>query len=176
MILFIVAIAAIALGGAVYFKNSNEAAVTSEGSTTTEVTEDSGIADMLGAAEDAATAMENGLGGNVSTTESPTVNEETSMYANGAYTKTGTYTSPAGSETVTISITLADDIVASATFTGNATNPGSVNNQAKFAAGYSDLVVGKNIDEIALTVVNGSSLTPDGFMDALALVKADAKI
>jgi 23S rRNA (uracil1939-C5)-methyltransferase len=36
-------------------------------------------------------------------------------------------------------------------------------------------VVGKNIEELNLTVVNGSSLTPKGFMDALAKIKVDAQ-
>ena len=37
------------------------------------------------------------------------------------------------------------------------------------------MVVGKNIDEVAITKVAGSSLTPKGFTDALEKIKADAK-
>jgi hypothetical protein len=81
-----------------------------------------------------------------------------------------------GTESVEVSVTLAGDVVTAATFKGEATNPGSVKNQEKFATGYTSLVVGKKIDEISLTVVNGSSLTPVGFMDALAKVKTEAKM
>lgn len=98
-----------------------------------------------------------------------------SVYADGSYTKTGTYTSPAGTETVVISLTIEDDKVIDATFTGKATNPGSIQNQAKFSAGFEGQVVGKPIDSIALTVVNGSSLTPKGFMDALSQIKTAAR-
>jgi hypothetical protein len=46
--------------------------------------------------------------------------------------------------------------------------------QGKFKEGFEEAVVGKPLDEIALTVVNGSSLTPKGFMDALTKVKLEA--
>jgi len=101
---------------------------------------------------------------------------EASTYADGTYTKTGTYTSPAGAESVRVSVTLENGIVTASTFTGEATNPGSVFNQQKFAEGFESKVVGKPIDGIALTVVNGSSLTPKGFMNALNQIKAEARI
>lgn len=101
---------------------------------------------------------------------------EASAYKDGTYTKEGSYTSPAGVEPVTISVTLANGIVTASTFSGVATNPGSINNQQKFAQGFEGQVVGKPIDSIALTVVNGSSLTPAGFMDALNQIKVEARI
>lgn len=96
-------------------------------------------------------------------------------YKDGTYTENGTYTSPAGEEHVTVSLTLAQGVVTSATFSGDATNPGSIQNQKKFAEGYTELVVGKPLDAINLTVVNGSSLTPQGFMDAVSKIKGDAQ-
>lgn len=98
-----------------------------------------------------------------------------SIYKDGTYTAQGTYTSPAGIETVDISLTLASDVVVAATFKGNAENPGSINWQGEFSKGYTQEVVGKKIDELTLTVVNGSSLTPKGFLDAVAKVKTQAK-
>ena len=99
-----------------------------------------------------------------------------STYKDGVYKASGTYTSPAGKETVAISLTLANDVVTAATFKGDATNPGSKNWQGKFSEGFTQVVVGKKIEDISLTVVNGSSLTPKGFTDALSKVKAEAKI
>lgn len=110
--------------------------------------------------------------------ELPLTKEElakTTVYKNGIYTNKGTYTSPAGEEHVEVSITLTDDIITSATWKGEATNPGSIRWQGEFSKGFSAAVVGKKIDEVALTVVNGSSLTPKGFMDALQKVKLGAK-
>ncbi|KXK09170.1 MAG: hypothetical protein UZ21_OP11001000228 [Microgenomates bacterium OLB22] len=46
--------------------------------------------------------------------------------------------------------------------------------QGLFAEGYKTQVVGKSIDELKLDVVNGSSLTPKGFEDALQKIKTEA--
>jgi|GEM_PF-1190236 len=97
-----------------------------------------------------------------------------SGYADGTYEARGSYVSPAGAEGVDVSLTLANGIVTDATFASNATNPASVRNQGQFAAGYRQLVVGKPLDELNLRTVNGSSLTPKGFMDAVAKIKVQA--
>lgn len=179
MIIFVIAIAAVALGGAMYYRTSTETTTTPEATTTEEVGTTSNISEMLDAAEGAADAMEQGMGSSnaeLDAAEVPTTDESDTTYADGTYTKTGMYVSPAGQETVTVTVTLEGDVITDATFVGNATNPGSINNQAKFAAGYNALVVGKSIDAVALTVVNGSSLTGIGFMDALDAIKDDAKL
>lgn len=97
-------------------------------------------------------------------------------YANGTFAATGTYRSPAGSETINISLTLKNDLTDHATYTGTATHPKSMNFQSLFGAGFDAAVTGKSIDTLALDVVNGSSLTPMGFMDALAKIKAEALV
>lgn len=97
-----------------------------------------------------------------------------STYQDGTYSATGHYTSPAGAESVEVTLTLKDGVVTDAQFTGNATHPASKKWQGNFAAGFKDQVVGKKLDEIKLGVVNGSSLAPKGFMDAVAQVKAEA--
>lgn len=96
-------------------------------------------------------------------------------YVGGAYAAVGNYTSPAGEEEVDITLTLdADGVITDAEFNGHATHPASVKWQGNFALGFEEQVVGKSIDEVSLGVVNGSSLAPKGFMDALAKVKAEA--
>ncbi len=99
----------------------------------------------------------------------------TDGYKDGTYTAEGTYKSPAGQETVHITLVLKDDMVTRATFKGDATNKRSIQLQAAFATGFEEAVVGKNIDTLSLSVVNGSSLTPAGFMNAVAKIKAEAK-
>ncbi len=96
-------------------------------------------------------------------------------YADGTYDATGNYVSPAGAESVDVTITLDGDVITDATFHGNATHPTSMRMQGNFAAGFQEQVVGKSIDEVSLGVVNGSSLAPKGFMDALAKIKAEAR-
>jgi NifU-like protein involved in Fe-S cluster formation len=97
------------------------------------------------------------------------------IYKNGAYSADGTYRSPAGGESVSITLTLKDDVITDATFVGHTTSPKSERYQGLFADGFKEYVVGKSIDELSLTVVNGSSLTGAGFMDAVAKIKAEAK-
>ena len=120
----------------------------------------------------------------IQTTDTPTstTNTETQSpaatnkkYKDGSYTATGMYQSPAGSENVEISLTLKDDVITSATFVGKAVNPTSIKLQAMFKAGFNSYVVGKKVDDITVTAVNGSSLTPKGFMDALVKIKAQAQ-
>lgn len=114
--------------------------------------------------------------GGAATTTSSTVPVDARTYRDGTYRADGAYVSPAGAESVSISVTLVNDVITDATFTGNATNPTSKQLQARFAAAFRQQVVGTSIDAVSLTVVNGSSLAPKGFMDALAKVKAEARI
>lgn len=97
------------------------------------------------------------------------------VYKDGTYSAQGNYMSPGGSEIVDVSLTIKDDTIAVATFKGEAQMGKSQKMQEMFAAGYQAEVVGKAIDSLNLTVVNGSSLTPMGFMDAVAKIKAEAK-
>lgn len=96
-------------------------------------------------------------------------------YEDGTYSAEGTYVSPAGVETVNVMLTLKDDVVTNAEFTGQAANPTSKLMQSKFDLGFEILVEGRALDAVSLTIVNGSSLAPKGFMDALAKIKLAAQ-
>jgi len=101
--------------------------------------------------------------------------EDSSVYMDGTYSKIGSYQSPAGAETITVNLTVKDDVVTGLNITANATNDVSVKLQKLFIDGANAQVVGKKLSEISdLGVVNGSSLTPKGFNAALAEVKAEA--
>lgn len=96
-------------------------------------------------------------------------------YADGTYAATGSYESPAGPETVGVSVTLADGLVTAVTVTPEATNPASQKFQNQFASGVADVVVGQPIDGLSVDAVSGSSLTPEGFNAALVEIAADAQ-
>jgi hypothetical protein len=66
-------------------------------------------------------------------------------------------------------------VVVASEFEADSPNKISQRLQGMFAEGYQAEVVGKSLDEIDLDVVNGSSLTPKGFMDALDDIKAGAQ-
>jgi len=102
-----------------------------------------------------------------------TINQ--SHYNNGTYQANGRYISPAGSEEVLITLTIEDDTITEASFEGLATHPTSRRLQDLFAEGFDNAVVGQNINQLNLTVVNGSSLTPRGFNEALEKIKTEAR-
>lgn len=96
----------------------------------------------------------------------------------GTYEATGSYRTPGGQESVTVSVTLSgtDGMIASidTTGTGAASGGESREYQGKFLANYKELVIGKKVDEVSLSRVAGSSLTSNGFNNALDEIAQDA--
>ncbi|MBH0008559.1 FMN-binding protein [Salinibacterium sp. SWN1162] len=95
-------------------------------------------------------------------------------YADGTYTESGDYTSPNGPEKVDVTLTLASDTITDVTVVGYGENPNSIQFQGEFIDGIAAEVVGKNIDELSVDKVAGSSLTSGGFNNAVDAIKADA--
>ncbi len=95
-------------------------------------------------------------------------------YTDGSYSATGDYQSPGGPESVDVELTLAAGVVTELTVTGNASSGNAERYQSEFEGGIQDVVVGKNIDELSVDKVAGSSLTSDGFNDAIEQIKSDA--
>ncbi len=77
-------------------------------------------------------------------------------------------------ETITVTVTLESDIITAVEVTGNPSKPESKVYQGKFIGGISEEVVGKDIDEISVSRVAGSSLTSSGFNAAIETIKDDA--
>jgi uncharacterized protein with FMN-binding domain len=109
-----------------------------------------------------------GAGGDASTTA------ESADYADGTYTESGEYQAPSGTETVEVTVTLADNVVTDVTVVGDATDPQARLMQGQFIEGIAGIVVGRNIDELQVDKVGGSSLTSGGFNAALEKIKDDA--
>jgi len=108
-------------------------------------------------------------------TGSGTGSETTSgTYTDGTYTESADYSAPSGTETVDVTLTLADNVITDVQVTGHATDPEAKVHQGEFASGIAGVVVGKNIDDIQVDKVGGSSLTSGGFNAAVELIKADA--
>lgn len=93
-------------------------------------------------------------------------------YADGTYAATGRYGGLPSS--IGVSVTLVDDVITAVTVTPRATDPTSLDYQTRFARAIPALVVGRNIDEVNLSKVAGSSGTPDGFNAAIQRIKAEA--
>ena len=99
-----------------------------------------------------------------------------SSYKDGAYSAVGSYFSPGGDEQIWLQVTLKDDLIIDTQVESKATRPNSIRFQGIFISNFKPLVVGKKIDEVQLSKVSGSSLTSGGFNDALAKIKAEAKV
>jgi len=110
------------------------------------------------------------------TTANPAMMAANDSYKNGEYSVIGSYVSPGGAEEVGVNLTIEDNIITAVEFEPKATRPISVKFQGIFAENYNEFVVGKNINEVKLDKVSGSSLTPKGFNDALDKIKAEAKV
>lgn len=108
------------------------------------------------------------------TAGSTTSDTTTGPYTDGTYDASGSYQSPNGTVSIDVEVTLAADTITAVTVKGNGESPDSKRYQGEFIAGISDVVVGKNIDEIKVDKVAGSSLTSGGFNDAIAAIKSEA--
>lgn len=95
-------------------------------------------------------------------------------YADGTYTAEGSYRTPETTETIEVTITLESDVITAVEVTGDPQAPQTVQYQGRFIGGISDEVVGRDIDEISVSRVAGSSLTSGGFNEALEAIRADA--
>jgi uncharacterized protein with FMN-binding domain len=98
-----------------------------------------------------------------------------STYKDGTYSADGNYVSPNGTETVGVELSLADGIVTDVNITQHPSNPNTRKFQGEFAGGIAGQIVGKNIDELNVSKVAGSSLTSGGFNQALEKIKQEAQ-
>ena len=96
-------------------------------------------------------------------------------YKDGTYSADGNYTSPNGTETVGVELTLASGAVSDVKITQHPSNPNTRKFQGEFASGIQSQVVGKKLDEIKVSKVAGSSLTSGGFNQAVADIKTQAQ-
>lgn len=97
-----------------------------------------------------------------------------SVYTDGTYTADGSYETPESVETISVTVTLQDDVITAVSVSGNPQKRESEEYQSKFIGGISSEVVGKSIDEISVSRVAGSSLTSGGFNQAIETIKAEA--
>lgn len=98
----------------------------------------------------------------------------TGAYADGTYTADGSYQTPESVETITVTVTLQDDVITAVEVVGDPQKRESEQYQGEFIGGIADVVEGQDIDEIQVSRVAGSSLTSGGFNDAIESIKAEA--
>jgi len=110
--------------------------------------------------------------------DTPVNTDTTSNISNtlkdGTYQAVGDYVTPGGPREIKVDITLANGIVTNTAYEGMAQDRESRRFQSEFGDNYQSKVVGKNINELNLVKVAGSSLTPIGFNNALQKIKQQA--
>lgn len=106
---------------------------------------------------------------------SATNSDPNATYTDGTYTSEGHYNSPGGPEIISVELTLASNVVTAVKVETVKADPTATQYEAMFKGGVAAIVVGKNINELNVARVAGSSLTSMGFADALTKIKADAK-
>jgi uncharacterized protein YxeA len=104
-----------------------------------------------------------------------TSSQESASYADGSYTAKGNYQTPGGQESIDVSVVLRDGAITEATVTQNANGGEAEEYQNRFASGFTSQVVGKKINEVSLSRIAGSSLTPNGFNNAIQEIKDQAR-
>jgi len=101
------------------------------------------------------------------------------QYANGVYSASGDYVvNPQLTDTVEVDITLENDVITEVSTSVESKSSTSVFWMTRFRDGITDIVIGKDIDEIDsadVSIVNGSSLTGKGFITALEDIKQQAQ-
>ena len=95
-------------------------------------------------------------------------------YADGQYNANADYRSPGGTEKIGVTLTLKGNTIDAVEVVGRGSSPEAIRYQGEFIDGISAEVVGKNIDEVKVDRVAGSSLTSGGFMKAIAAIKEEA--
>lgn len=103
---------------------------------------------------------------------SPSPTTSTTDYVDGEYSADGWYGGLPSS--IGVTVTLADDIVTAVAVTPHASNPTSLDLQRRFAEAIPGVVLGRDIDELDIDRLAGSSGTPVGFHDALDQIKSQA--
>jgi len=79
------------------------------------------------------------------------------------------------SETLHVTVTLADGKISDINFSENPSNRDSAKYYAGFQKAFAkSAFVGKNIDEVSLSRLGGASLTTAAFMDALTAIKKES--
>ena len=88
-------------------------------------------------------------------------------WLNGTFRLKTTYDAPSWPEPLDATVTLKQDVITAVSAENVAVNGASQKFQKMFIDGISGQIVGKNIKDVNVTYVNGSSLTAEAFNKAL---------
>ncbi len=96
-------------------------------------------------------------------------------YKNGTYSANARYSTPESTESIALTVTIQDGKVSDVSVQQTPQDRESREYQQMFADNYKSEVVGKDVASINLSRVAGSSLTSNGFNDALDTIRSQAQ-
>lgn len=85
----------------------------------------------------------------------------------GDYTATVSYQVPSGSESITVTTHLENDVITEVDAVHSGNDRKSARAQQSFDSVYKSLVIGKKISDLQLNAVSGASLTTVAFLQAI---------
>jgi uncharacterized protein with FMN-binding domain len=110
----------------------------------------------------------------VTSTSNSSAPSSTATYKDGTYTATASYLTPGGTESIRVQVALAGNAINDVQLSQQGDSRESQEYQAAFAGEYQSSVAGKNITEVKLSRVAGSSLTSNAFNEAIDQIKRNA--
>ncbi|MEO8262969.1 MAG: hypothetical protein ABI566_10415 [Pseudolysinimonas sp.] len=113
-------------------------------------------------------------GSGSTTSSTPSAPARTSAFLDGTYTADGSYQAPSGIESITVELTVVDDVVTAVSTSGHATDHEAQEFQTLFSSAISSEAVGADLATLSVTRVAGSSLTSNGFNSALDDIRSQA--
>lgn len=109
--------------------------------------------------------------------ETVVIEDEVSLYKDGVYEATTTYSIPYGyREPMKVLVELKDNKVASTSVLFDVVDYTSEGHQESFVNLFRTRVLGRRIDEISLSRIGGASLTSRAYNKALEQIKIEAAI
>jgi hypothetical protein len=111
-----------------------------------------------------------------SSSSSSTAVAANATFKDGTYSAVGPYEAPGEKESITVTLTLASGVVTDSSIKEGYQSGESQLYQDQFVQGYKQLVVGKKITSIKLSRVAASSLTSQGFNDAVQQIEKQALV
>lgn len=101
--------------------------------------------------------------------------DQTASYEDGEYNAVATYVSPGGLQTIDLTVTIESNVIVATSLRSDGASGESQQYIDQFIDGYEIEVIGKNVNEVELSRVAGSSLTSTGFNDALSDIRDQAR-
>lgn len=115
---------------------------------------------------------------NVIITSTRTETDEGYEFSNGTYQATLSYYVPKGHpDEITVTLTLADDIVTDLEIGHYASNGESEKHQARFKQDFDETeIIGKSLTDVAPSRIGGATITSKAFENTLLSIADEAKI